>query len=1001
MVCAKQVRKWENIRLRSELERRAESQASAVRTQVELYKEGLYSLRNLIHYPPKPSYEAFSQVASNIYHRLPGLQVLEWVPVVRGPERESFESATRSEGMSGFRISDAKSKTNLVAAASRPVYWPVQYAFPLKGNERALGYDLQLGPSAPMLKRIAEKAELGTSGGLVLVQDDERQLAMILALPVYSGPALTPPGREALQRLRGFVQIIFRVDDAFETALGNIFPTGLNSVIVDETAPDAPSIIHQHRSRNSPKELPFPSVEEIKANRAYDLPLLIGTRSTRIYFQPTETWLRNERNYSMAITVVSGLLLTILITAYLRSAAGRAEKVSSLVEKRTTELTAANLRLEREVADRKSAEEALRVSEERFARAVQGSNDGIWDRDFVTGRTYFSPRWKELLGYSWDEVPSTSEFFYERLHPDEHETVRKEIQKHLEQHTPYNVDMRVRHKNGEYRWFNSRGQAIWDENGKPIRMAGAMTDLTERKHAEEMLARERSLLRTLIDTLPDYIFVKDTQGRFLMTNEANRRLLGAESVAEIIGKTIHAYCPAKLAESYSADDQKVIKTGQPVLNREEPYTLPGGGDGWFLTTKMPLLDSSGKVVGIVGVSHDITLRRRAEQEKLALDQKLQETQKLESLGVLAGGIAHDFNNLLTGILGNASLARMGLASDVEAQIFLKRIEETSQRAADLCKQMLAYAGKGRFVVQHVNISTLVESTMQLLQVSAAKGCILKYDLAPNLPAVAADITQLRQIIMNLVINAAEAIGTKSGIITLRTGLTRADRRYLSATYLAPDLPEGDYVYLEVSDTGCGMDAETKARIFDPFFTTKFTGRGLGLAAVLGIVRGHRGALKVYSEPGRGSTFKLLLPCVEGFSEDLESKRTAETSEWRGTGTILVVDDEETVATVSARMLEAFGFKVLVAHDGIEGVETFRNSKSSITLILMDLTMPRMDGEQTFRELRRLKGDVKVILMSGFNEQEAIARFTGKGLAGFLQKPFKPEDLRDKLQEILG
>ncbi len=981
--------------------RRAESQANAVKTQIELYKEGLYSLRNLIHFPPEPTYDSFIAVSSNLYGRLPGLQALEWVPVVKGQDRKNFETTTRSNVFPGFQISDLAPGNRMVLAPSRSTYWPIQFIFPLSGNQRAIGYDLQLGPTSAMLKKCLETGELGVSSGLFLVQEDERHLSMILALPVFQGASLTPHRRETSQKIRGFVQVIFRLEDAFDKALEQPTPAGLRSTIVDETPNEPTKILHQHRSGTDIQPTTNLKIDQVRKEGVIDLPLAIGTRQTRIYFQPTEEWLLSQRTYSVGITFVSGLLLTLLITAYLKTATGKAEKITSLVEARTRELTAANLRLEREVADRKSAEEALRDSEERFARAVQGSHDGIWDRDFIQNRTYFSPRWKELLGYSWDEVPSTSEFFYERLHPDEREMVARALKRHLEDRSPYNLDLRVRHKNGEYRWFNSRGQAIWDENGRPIRMAGAMTDLTERKHAEEMLAQERSLLRTLIDTLPDYIFVKDTQGRFLMINESNRRLLGAAIDAEIVGKTIYDFCPAKIAEAYAADDQKVIETGQPVLNREEPYTLPGGGDGWFLTTKMPLLDSSGKVVGIVGVSHDITLRRRAEQEKLALDQKLQETQKLESLGVLAGGIAHDFNNLLTGILGNASLARMGLASDVEAQIFLKRIEDISLRAADLCKQMLAYAGKGRFVVQRVDISALVESTMQLLQVSAAKGCILKYALTPDLPPVAADITQLRQIIMNLVINAAEAIGTKSGIITLRTGLSRVDRRYLREAYLAPDLPEGDYIYLEISDTGCGMDADTKSRIFDPFFTTKFTGRGLGLAAVLGIVRGHRGALKVYSEAGRGSTFKLLLPCVDGSSEDHSGNRLGDASKWRGSGTILVVDDEETVATVSARMLEAFGFKVLVANDGIQGLEVFGASISEIKLVLMDLTMPRMDGEQTFRELRRLKGDVKVVLMSGFNEQEAIARFTGKGLAGFVQKPFKPEDLRNKLEEILG
>jgi PAS domain S-box-containing protein len=400
-----------------------------------------------------------------------------------------------------------------------------------------------------------------------------------------------------------------------------------------------------------------------------------------------------------------------------------------------------------------------------------------------------------------------------------------------------------------------------------------------------------------------------------------------------------------------------------------------------------------------GLAEDITAQRKIEQEADELERKLQETQKLESLGVLAGGIAHDFNNLLTGILGNASLARLDLPEASPALPYLEQIEAVSVRAADLCKQMLAYSGKGRFQLQKLNLSELVKETTQLIQISISKSVVLRFNLAEHLPAIEADATQMRQIVMNLVINASEAIGEKSGVVSIGTGAVRVDREYLEKTVLSPDLPEGDYVFLEVSDNGCGMDAATQARIFDPFFTTKFTGRGLGLSAALGIVRGHHGALKVYSEPGKGTTFKLLFPAVAGAAEMLPQETPTDT--WRGQGTVLVIDDEETVRAVAARMVQTFGFTAMTAEDGREGVEKYRANHAEITLVLMDLTMPHLDGEAAFRELRQINPAVRVILMSGFNEQDAINRFTGKGLAGFLQKPFKAAPLRKKLKEVLG
>jgi len=289
---------------------------------------------------------------------------------------------------------------------------------------------------------------------------------------------------------------------------------------------------------------------------------------------------------------------------------------------------------------------------------------------------------------------------------------------------------------------------------------------------------------------------------------------------------------------------------------------------------------------------------------------------------------------------------------------------------------------------------------QLLRISIAKKVALKFELAANLPAIEADAAQIRQVLMNLIINASEAIGENSGIACIRTGIIRVDQTYLSQPHVSPDLSVGDYVYLEVSDSGCGMTPATKEKIFDPFFTTKFTGRGLGLAAVLGIARGHRGALEVRSEPGQGSTFKLLLPSANSSASKLSSPDSSRRN-WRGSGTILVVDDEESVRTIASRMLELFGFSVLLAMDGRQGLEIYGANHEKISAVILDMTMPHLNGEEVFLEMRRIRADAKVLLVSGYNEEEATERFAGKGLNGFLQKPFKPDELRDKLKTILG
>jgi len=387
-----------------------------------------------------------------------------------------------------------------------------------------------------------------------------------------------------------------------------------------------------------------------------------------------------------------------------------------------------------------------------------------------------------------------------------------------------------------------------------------------------------------------------------------------------------------------------------------------------------------------------------EEERRNLEAQMMQAQKLESLGILAGGIAHDFNNLLMGVLGHADLALLELPPTAAVRSNISEIEKAARQAAELCKQMLAYSGKGRFVTELLDLKSVVEEISHLLKVSISRQAVLKFSFAPYLPAFQGDPSQIRQVVMNLIINASEALDGRSGVISIVTGAMTCDREYLTDVYLSSNLEEGVYIFLEVSDSGSGMDAETRARIFDPFFTTKFTGRGLGLAAVLGIIRGHKGAIKVYSEVGKGTTFKVLFPAADVIpKKDVIEDQEAE--QWRGEGTILVIDDETSARTVTKLFLERAGFSVLMAQDGEDGLNLFRTHAADIVAVILDLTMPRMGGEETFRELKRIRPNIKVILSSGYNELDVTQRFVGKGLAGFIQKPYKFTTLVEKLREI--
>ena len=486
------------------------------------------------------------------------------------------------------------------------------------------------------------------------------------------------------------------------------------------------------------------------------------------------------------------------------------------------------------------------------------------------------------------------------------------------------------------------------------------------------------------------VAVTDAKGRITYVNE-KFCAISKYSREELLGQDHRIINSGYHPKAFMTQLWKTILAGQ-VWKGEIQNRAKDGSRYWVDTTIVPFLDEDGAPVQFVAIRADITQRKEAEDA-------LRQSQKLESLGVLSGGIAHDFNNLLTTILGNANLGALRLPPESPAQPYLQQIEQATLRAADLTRQLLAYAGKGQLKVMEVNLNRLVLEMTQLLTVSISKKAVVRYDLAPDLPFISADPTQVQQLIMNLVTNASEAIGDEvSGLITVRTGLQSIDETYTHG--LIPTLPlaAGRYVTLEVSDTGCGMTPEVRERIFDPFYTTKFTGRGLGLSAMLGILRGHQGSLKVYSEPGRGSVFRLFLPAT---SSELDRPLPPRSPEWQGRGLMLLVDDEPAARTVARQMAENFGFHVLEAADGQEALALFELRHAELSLVLMDLTMPHMDGGQAFLRMHAADPRVPVVLTSGYSEQDVLAEFLGRGLAGFLPKPYQTSQFMTMLQQATG
>jgi PAS domain S-box-containing protein len=507
-----------------------------------------------------------------------------------------------------------------------------------------------------------------------------------------------------------------------------------------------------------------------------------------------------------------------------------------------------------------------------------------------------------------------------------------------------------------------------------------------------LVEREERLSR-ILDAMSDVVFYLAVEaGGVYRFVSVNRAFLTETGLVEdqVCGKRVQEVIPEPAHDLVLGRYAEAIRERRTVRWEEVSVYPAGEKNGQVAVT--PVFDEQGCCTHLVGTVRDVTEYRQ-------LEAQVQQTHKLESLGVLAGGIAHDFNNLLVGVLGNADLALNVLPVDSPALPLVRAILKAGQQASGLTNQLLAYSGKGRFVVEELDLNAVVRDIETLLRSSISKKVSLTLAFADGLPAIKADVSQLRQIVLNFITNASEACGEQGGRIEITTESIECEAAFLRSRGIGEELPAGRYVALRVSDDGCGMDAQTRERIFDPFFTTRPKGRGLGLAAVLGIVRGHGGTIWVESEVGAGTTFNVLFPALGHCAQPPVASALVET-DWPDSGTVLVVDDVAMVRDLAMHALERFGFTVLCATDGAEAVEVFRDRHSEIDLVLLDLKMPNMDGEEAFECMRAIRDDVPVVLSSGYSEKELTEQFGDKGFAGFLHKPYRLAELKATLNRLL-
>ena len=999
------VRNQERERFEEEFNREAQTQWRSMQVAIREYKECLHTLRDLFDSSEDVSADEFRRTSSDLRARHSGIELLAWLPQVRREERAAFEAgAVRPDGVRYF-IHDGEqigSTMPPVPSPDRGEYLPIQFCEPATGNQKLFGFDQLRGPYVRTVQRAIEGGEISATQRVKLGEDYGEEPGWAFSLPVYSGRAI-PPSSEARQsRFRGILASAMPFSSLIARTIQKTPSGNLDVLLLDESGAGGEHFLASYIDGQLRTRGPE-SGDEFRRGFHCVLPMPVAGRQWTALFRPN---IQPVPIYPW-VFLAGGIVLTTMLTALLYSAQQRTLMVQKLVGERTAELHATQRTLHEDNQRRRKAEE-------RYRAFVEQSSEAIWrielsepvsvdlpedeqialyyERAFlaeandVFAQMYGFERAKEMIGMSLAVLMPREPATFEHL--------RKYVR------SRYRIGNSESHEvgnNGVRSIFLNNMTGIV-ENGMLVRVWGTQRDVTEQRRAEDDLRLSETRLRSALAAADLGTWEWDVASDSIVWSGETEEMFGFKpgefrgGIADYL-QLVH---PDHRALSEARLRNAVLEGGS--LSGELRIVRRDGAERWIASRGDVVRDEQGKVVRLVGAVMDVTEQHAAAEEKAQFEHRLQETQKLESLGILAGGVAHDFNNLLTGILGNTSLAQMDLPETSPVQANLTAIEKTSRRAAELCKQMLAYSGKGRFVLQHLDLSEIVEDTAQLVRPSISRHAVIEFGLARKLPAISGDATQMRQIIMNLVLNASDALGDDPGVITLRTGVMQADAPYLAGTMLSPQVAPGEYVFLEIRDTGCGMSPEILSKIFNPFFTTKFTGRGLGLAAVLGIVRGHGGAMKVTSEVGQGSTFRLLLPST-GAPVVARPPEPPAPQVSRGSGTVLVADDEPAVRLVASRLLEVGGYTVVLAKDGREALDLFTKTPSEFTVILMDLTMPRMDGLEAFVAIRRVRADIPIVLMSGYNEQDAVGRFAGQSLTAFVQKPFSPAELREAFRGL--
>ncbi len=656
----------------------------------------------------------------------------------------------------------------------------------------------------------------------------------------------------------------------------------------------------------------------------------------------------------------------------------------------------------RDITMRKHKESVYLSDQLKYQRILEAMREGYYEVDLRGRLTFFNRALSNILGEPEERLlgQNPAELYQD---PGLLHEMRKAYERLRANDSDVLIEWPLMRRDGSRVVMEMSMSLMSDNEGRACGFRGLVRDVTDRVTAEAAYRNAETRYHVLLEEANDIIYTHDFEGQFTLLNKAGELVSGYTRDEAYQMKVFDIIAP-EFREMARQNTQRRLQGEE--IGRYELEIITKTGQRVPLEVNARVIIHDGQPLAVQGIARDITERRRAEEQRRRLEQQILHTQKLEGLGVLAGGIAHDFNNLLVGILGNASLAVRRLPRNSPLNDYMKRIEKAAQRAAELTNQMLAYSGRGTFIVRPLYLDRLAREIVDLARAGIPKKITFDFDFEEHLPPVLGDVAQMHQVLMNLISNAAEAIGDNVGLIQLGAHKVALDADYLAGVYFHAEAAPGNYLRLMVSDTGCGMTEAQKNRIFDPFFSTKFTGRGLGLAAHLGIVRGHKGAVNVYSEPGHGTMFNLYFPVIEKGAAPAPARATSSDSEeatlrkWRTEGVALLADDEEAVRVFAREVLQRLGMTVLAAHDGKDALALYNAHRDELRVALIDLMMPFVNGQEVLEHIRETRPELPVILSSGYTEAEILERFRENQPDHFIQKPYRALELVRVIKQVL-